>query len=231
MAVLILSGCGGMPERKSYRSGTDHFPLLDGRVLRYRQNSNGETTEYTLAIRYLGGRAWKVFEAKSENNPYGGLEFMTDGNIVEASTLLSFTSLESRKLVGQFNQVWVDEGVAVDSMWEDPTPGTETLVAGFETVTVPAGTFEECLKTVVTPLPEIKDSIEARYKRDDSNEVLYLREKEVADWQTVRWFAHGVGLVKEQIGPQGESVIVRELVAVEVEGHGDVDSLYAKYRK
>ncbi|MBK6766674.1 MAG: hypothetical protein IPG71_10270 [bacterium] len=92
-AALILSGCGSLPERKPYRSGTEHLPLLDGRVLRYRERAADETSEYTLTLRYLGGRAWKVYEAADENNPYGVIEFSSDGKIVEAATLVSLTSL------------------------------------------------------------------------------------------------------------------------------------------
>lgn len=204
------------------------MPLLDSRVLRYRQKSNGETSEYTLSLKYIGGRAWKVYTVKDENIPYGELEFSSNGTIVEAATRISLTSLESRKTVGAFNQVWVDEGADVDSVWYDEQTGTETVVAGFEQATVPAGTFDECLKTVTTPLPEIADSIKARYERGDTDEQLYLKEKEVVDWQTVRWFAAGVGLVKEQIGPQGEAKIVRELIAIEAEGAGLVDSTQLK---
>ncbi|MBK6766673.1 MAG: hypothetical protein IPG71_10265 [bacterium] len=124
-----------------------------------------------------------------------------------------------------YDQVWVDEGAEVDSLWTDPTVGTESLVAGYESVTVPAGTYDDCLKMVITPLPELRDSVEARYQRDESDEQLYLQEKEAASWQTVRWFANGVGLVKEQIGPSGDARIVRELLAVDVKGTGQVDSL------
>lgn len=224
-AALLWGGCGELPERKVYRSGTDFFPLLEGRKLRYRESADGETREYTMTFRYIGGREWKVYEVKGDDLPYGAIEFQSDGRIVEAVTMLSMTSLESRLHTGQFNQVWLDDGVSEDSAWQDFAPGTETLVAGFETVTVPAGRYEECLMTVTTPLPEVKDSVEARYNRDEMKEPAYLRERELANWQTMRWFAHGVGLVKEQIGPPGEIRIVRELLAIEEEGYGLVDSL------
>lgn len=226
LLALLLAACGEPPVRKVYRGGTEHMPLLDSRVLRYREKSEQETYEYTLSLKYIGGRVWKVYTTHDENIPYGRIEFTSNGNIVEAAALISLTSLESRKRVSAFNQVWVDEGANVDSVWRDESTGTETLVAGYETVTVPAGTFEECLKTVTTPLPEVADSIEARYQRGESGEDLYVKECEVANWQTVRWFASGVGLVKEQIGPPGEVKIIRELIAVESEGVGLVDSVY-----
>lgn len=224
-SALILSGCGSVPERKLYRGGSDHLPLLDGRVMRYRERADGESTEYSLTLKFLGGRTWKVYEATDDDIPYGVIEFSSDGKIVEVATLTSLTSLESRKDISFFDQVWVDEGADVDSVWTDPTVGTESLVAGYETVTVPAGTYEECLKMVATPLPELMDSVNARYERDESDEQLYLEEKEAAGWQTVRWFAHSVGLVKEQIGPPGDPRIVRELIAVVAEGAGDADTL------
>lgn len=199
--------------------------MLDGRILRYRENAEGEASEYSLTLKFLGGRTWKIYEATDKDIPYGAIEFSSDGKIVEVATQVSLTSLDSRKSVSVYDQVWIDEGAEVDSFWTDPTVGTESLVAGYETITVPAGKFEDCLKMVVTPLPELKDSIEARYQRDESDEQLYLLEKEASNWQTVRWFANGVGLIKEQIGPPGAARIVRELLAVEAEGAGEVDTL------
>lgn len=225
-AALLCSACGEVAQRSVYRGGTEFMPLLDGRKLRYREKGDGETYEYTLTMKYIGGRAWKVFVCEDDDTPYGGIEFTTNGVAVEAATRISFTSLESRTQVSAFNQVWVDDGADPDSGWFDEQPGTETIVAGYETVTVPAGTFDDCLKTVATPLPDVADSVEARYQRGDSDEKLYLEEKAVVNWQTVRWFAHGVGLVKEQLGPPGNAKIVRELLAIESEGAGKIDSFY-----
>lgn len=217
-----------MSERKPYRGGIEFLPLLENRILEYRESADGEETIYELKFHYIGGREWKVYTVTGDNSPYGGFELQSDGVLVEAVSNLSYTSLEPRDEVAEYAQVWVDDGAEVDSAWIDPTPGTETIVAGFETVSVPAGRFEECLKTVVTPLPEVKDSVEARYARGALNEDQYLREREYAAWQTVRWFAAEIGLVKEQLGPPGQARIVRELLAVKSEGVGLVDSLFLK---
>lgn len=225
LAVLLLSaGCGEMPQRKALRGGTGFFPLLEDRALRYRQSGEEGTLDYTLTLHYIGGRQWKVFVVKGEDIPYGGIEFQSDGRYVEAVTSRSMTSLDSRSKLGEFSQVWLDDSAAVDSSWQDLSTGTETLVAGFETVTVPAGTYEDCLVTATTPLPQLADSVEARFRRDEMNEETYLLEREYARWQTVRWFAFGVGLVKEQLGPPGQPRITRELVAIENEGFGSADS-------
>ena len=165
LLTSIFSACGEAPTRFVYRSGTDYMPLLDSRVLRYREKADGPSTEYTLTLKYIGGRSWKVYTCQDENIPYGSIEFTSNGVIVEAATLISLTSLESRKVVSAFNQVWVDEAVEVDSSWYDESTGTETLVAGYETVTVPAGKLEDCLKTGTTPLPEIADSVESHTPR------------------------------------------------------------------
>lgn len=224
IAALLFSACGDVATRTLYRGGTEFMPLMDGRKLRYHEKGNGESYDYSLTMKYIGGRAWKVYVCEDEGTPYGGIEFSSNGVIVEAATRISFTSMESRTQVSAFNQIWVDEGAALDSAWYNEQTGTETIVAGFETVTVPAGKFEDCLKTVVTPLPAVADSIEARYQRNEMDEQAYSEERGVANWQTVRWFAQGVGLVKEQIGPPGEVKIVRELLAVDAEGAGKVDS-------
>ncbi|MBL0063358.1 MAG: hypothetical protein IPP40_18210 [bacterium] len=173
---LFFNSCGGTPTRIVFRGAARNICLLDSRVVRYRQKGSGETSEYTLTFKYIGGRAWKVYTAKGDNLPYGELEFSSNGTIVEAATQMSLTSLESRNTVGAFNQVWVDE-MDVDSVWYDEQTGTETVVAGFERVTVPAGTFDECLKTVTTPLAEIADPVTPAITVVTSNEQLHPQGK------------------------------------------------------
>ena len=217
-------GCFDPPERTVYRGGTEYMPLLEGRKLLYRETEAGEQLEYSLTLHYLGGRQWKIFGIREEESPYGAIEFESDGKIVRATTQLSFTSLDDRSGVGAFTAVWLDQGADEDSTWLDDQAGTETIVAGFEGVTVPAGRFSECLKIVTTPLDAVADSIEARYQRNAIDEQQYVEERAVANWQTVRWFAAGVGLVREQIGPPGETKILRELLMVAEIGTGKADS-------
>jgi hypothetical protein len=221
-----IASCNSGIERTSYRGGNDYFPLLEGRVLSYRQTIEGETKDYTMSLHYIGGRAWKVYEAKIEGLAFGGLEFNSNGVVVEATSQFSYTSLEPRDEVSAFRQVWLDTGAREDSLWYDAAPGTESVFAGYQSVTVPAGSFENCMMIIATPVAEIKDSIEARHARGKSSDVLYQKELEVWNWSTVRWFAQGVGLVKEEIGPPGGVSIRRELLAVTSEGHGLVDSLH-----
>lgn len=226
LSAAWIASCSSGIERKAYRGGNDYFPLLEGRTLSYRQTQDGETKDYTMSLHYIGGRSWKVYEAKFEGLAYGGLEFNSNGLIVEASSQYSLTSLDPRDDVSEFRQVWIDLGAREDSIWFDAAPGTESIFAGYETATVPAGRFENCMMVIANPIAEIKDSIEARHARENTSDALYKKEVEVWNWSTVRWFAPGVGLVKEEIGPPGEVKIRRELVAVTSEGVGVVDSLH-----
>jgi len=213
-----------MPQRTVFRGGVDYMPLLDGRKLVYRETDEGERDDYSLTLHYIGGRNWKIYSVVEEETPYGRIEFESNGVVLRVSTQISLTSLESRKSIGAFTTVWLDGNAPEDSAWFDELTGTETLVAGYENVTVPAGSYTECLKTVSTPLPDLADSLEARYERSEIDEKQYTLERTFLNWQTVRWFASGVGLIKEQIGPPGETKILRELVAVEVEGTGKEDT-------
>lgn len=185
----------------------------------YRQRRGDVTTEYSWRQNWLGGKRVKVFSLTID-----GID-MGDGTLIQSDSAITFattkplTMLESPRIVPEFRQVWVDESVARGEGWDDPDTGTRTVMAGFESVTVPAGTFEHCYRTVTEASPELFDSLTSR-RNDGSLTVQdYQLQIEQARLVVSRWFAPGVGLVKEQIGGPD---YVRELVKVKHPGRGEL---------
>ena len=68
--------------------------------------------------------------------------------------------------------------------------------------------------------PELFDTLSAWRERGEIKPAEYAHERENAEQLVVRWFAPGVGLVKEQIG----SAIIRVLTGIEKEGTGLTDT-------
>jgi hypothetical protein len=115
----------------------------------------------------------------------------------------------------------VNEAVKEGDEWEDTDMGTKTIFAGYENVTVPAGTYPHCYNTVTTVEPVFMDSLYVWRDRGS------MTSEEFDDWAsyandvTVRWFASGVGLVKEQLNSSDHT---RELLEVVKTGIGKVDA-------
>jgi hypothetical protein len=213
LLILGIAGCGG-PKRIVLRGGTVHMPLLDGRVLRYQEQIGGKTHDYTLHLRYAGGRQVRAYQATFDGINLGDCMFLSSGPKVTFSTTKPVTAMTA---LAEYRQVWVDDTAQQGDEWYDGDMGTQTVFAGYETVTVPAGTYENCYKTVTTVVPAFVDSLDKWEGRGSmSKEEHDEWAKDVND-VTVRWFASGAGLVKEQLnGPEH----TRELVAILEPGTG-----------
>jgi hypothetical protein len=167
---ILISGCSEAYQRVVPRAGTDFMPLYEDCQLRYRVVEYGETYEYSMKLRYLGGEEYKVFKASFINGEApGGIEFTSHKQQVIAVTQFSLTSLESPLRMSEFTQIWIDEALQPGDYWTDQDTGTQTVFAGYDDVTVPAGTYTACYKTVTEALPVLVDSIRARFERKDED--------------------------------------------------------------
>ncbi|RPH93719.1 hypothetical protein EHM69_09470 [candidate division KSB1 bacterium] len=214
--LLFLWGCGG-PEGVALRGGTEHLLLLDKRTLQYQERYRGETVPYTLIMRYTGGQDIRVYNLEFRGIEMGRCRLISKDQQVFFETTKPLTKFD---YLPEYRQLWVDESVLSGGEWEDFDVGTNTVVAPSETVTVPAGTFSNCYKTVTSAFPSFVDSLEVWRGEGLISEEEYQQQKSAAGIAVVRWFASGVGLVKEQIGSPDH---VRELVEVKRPGTGRVD--------
>lgn len=214
LLALMAASCGG-PERVVYRAGTQHFPLLHDRLLRYQERTGNSSREFTLLFRYAGGRSIRVYQGIYKGIEPPQCNFLSRDSVVTLETPFPLTTSE---YLPAYRQVWVDEMAEVGDFWIDEDTATETAFAGFEDVTVAAGSYLRCYKTVTVALPELADSLSARHERGDLPEREYSRQLANAKLVIVRWFAAGVGLVKEQIGSDEH---VRELLEIVNPGRGE----------
>jgi hypothetical protein len=212
--AFCFFGCSTGPEKVPLRGGTLHLPLLNGRILKYHEYISGAEHDYTVKFTYLGGRETRVFDAQFKEIEGGQCRFLSRGGLVYFATTQPLTVLRDAP---EFRQLWVDDSAAAGDTWEDEDVGTQTTFVGYEKVTVPAATFERCYKTVTVALPALKDSNEAWFNRGLIEDKDYQSRRAAADLTVMRWFAAGIGLVKEQIGDEGH---VRELVKLVKPGRG-----------
>jgi hypothetical protein len=216
--AALAAGCSG-PERRYPLAGTEHFPLRDRRTLSYRQTRNGRITNYTWRLRWLGGNRIKVFALDVDGLDFGECTITQIDSAVVFVTTAPLTMLESPQLEPEFRQAWVDETVAHGDDWTDPDTGTRTVFTGFESVTVPAGTFPRCYRTVTEATTELLDSLSARLDQGTLTPAEHAQQLAQARLVVSRWFAPGIGLVKEQIGSPD---FIRELIAVTDSGRGEI---------
>jgi hypothetical protein len=213
---LLVAGCGG-PERVALRGGTEHLLLLHRRTLRYEERLGSEARRFTIRMFYSGGREVRAYDLQVKGLDLGHCRFISKGQQVFFETNQPATALTD---VPEFRQLWVDETANPGDGWEDSDTGTETVVAPSETVTVPAGTYQDCYKTVTTGTSALLDSLTAWHERGTLEDEVFESQMGAAQMPVVRWFASGVGLVKAQFGDPDH---VRELVAVVEQGIGRVD--------
>jgi len=215
--VVMIGGCGGChegPERTVLRGGTDHLPLRHDRLLRYRETENGVTANYTVRMVYAGGNRIRVYDLESEciQHPFSSLLSMDKKVYYETQQPLTAVTDQPH-----YRELWLDEDADEGANWDSEDTGTTTVFEGYEPVTVPAGAFPSCYKTITTVQPVYLDSLRAYHGRSEMDDATFDKLSARAGMVTIRWFAPDVGLVKEQIGDRSH---VRELVAVEREGIG-----------
>jgi hypothetical protein len=216
--ILLAAGCGSVgPDRTVLRSGTRFFPLLHDRELRYVDKNGGVSTPYSLRMVYGGGNLVRTYFAD-----FKGLDTQRYGFVCEDSSVFFVSTTINTPLSGQpeYRDLWVKEPADEGDQWENEVSGELTVVAGYETVTVPAGTFQNCLKTVTTVQQVFMDSLTAWKERGAIDDGQYNSWAKFAGYVTTRWFAQGVGLVKEQLGSVDH---VRELTAIVKPGTGLLD--------
>ena len=220
LVFALIIGCEKTPERIGLRGGTSHLPLLHNRVLRYDQQQGGEVTPYVVKLDYSGGHQQKVYSVRDEKDLLTRERFFSRDSLVYFTTENPLTTLEPRQQMTDYRELWVDESAQRGDSWRNEETGTQTVFAGLEPLEVPAGKFANCYKTVTEALPELFDSLTIWRARGDITLDDYVRESTNARVVVVRWFAPGVGLVREQIGNE----LIRVLAEIEKEGTGAEDT-------
>ncbi len=181
--------------------GITYLPLRDGQTYTYQRQCDGSTEQLTRRLRIIKGDIetpeFRVFEKGGESFD----QFLRhQGNAVVHLTEKPPARLEEFDEGQLYLSTWLLDGASPGSYWENEETGLRTAVAGFESVTVLAGTFDDCIKVVTEPTDILLEVIEKRAEQRGLSAEQIAVELESAKELCIRWFARGVGLVKEEKG-------------------------------
>lgn len=173
MALALAAGC--LPER-------DYMPLCVGNRWDYVVlTANGRREERRLEItRRLSKETWQAREGSGRELDLGGIPqvWSLEDEIVSVQQLAERWAL-----------LWLPPATGLG--WWTQTPDGDRVwskIVGREAVSVPAGTFRDC--------------------------VVVVMERAGGRGEIRHWFAPGVGWVRASEGPAGgRPAVVRELVA------------------
>lgn len=204
--------------------------------------SEGVCVEEVLSIKEVRPNGDTVYEYRSSTRTEAGInteaEEQVEDSLVIAGkkgilVLASKVTVGSDLFTGEWEEydpplVMYDSGLAAGKKWkigtirqEDLRMPLEGYVHGRETVTVPAGTFTDCLKVYVT-CSRLSGSMgfgedKARVKSGKS--------------VTVSWLAPGVGVVKEDTLLQAKMELSAEGITIELMGtHREIRELQPGYQ-
>lgn len=215
---VLMSSCGG-EKLPAKRTGITHFPLVDGRIYVYRETVENKSFDFTIETRFGGGTKYPVYFLRVEGADWGQCLFMLQDSSVVFVSSKPEARLEAPELTPEYRQTWMDETIDEGNYWDDPDTGTRTVLASLnESVTTPAGTYDFCARTVTETLPELFDSLTARLSGGRITQSEYDQQSARARDVIERWFAPGVGFVKERFRQSG---VVRELVAIKRESRDE----------
>jgi hypothetical protein len=193
-SLLFLSAAACRAESASY------FPLASGVVSHYDMTAGGTSARATLSnleARDLGGvrvvpRKTEIGDASSSATAF---EFFA-ADAVGTYKLANQAPTDAEPRLLQSKEYFIREPIRVGTHWSGTSdeamgqraePYTVAITGTDETVTVPLGTFQHCLKTE---------------RREHTNQGMGAGREIVR----INWYARNIGLVK-QITRQGDRVL------------------------
>ena len=181
--------------------GIVYLPLMDAQTYTYQRQCGENTEQLTHRLRIVKGD----LEAPEFRVIVKGAESFDQFLRHQRNAVVHLTEKPLARLMelneGQlYLSTWLLDSASRGDYWEDEETGLRTAVAGFESVTVLAGTFDDCIKTVTEPTDILLEVIEKRGKQNGLSAEQIAVELENARELCIRWFARGVGLVKEEKG-------------------------------
>ncbi len=201
LTLFTVLSCSKSKQPLGEDYGIAYLPLRDGQTYTYQRQCNEQTEQLTRRLRIIKGDIetpeFRVFEKGGESFD----QFLRhQGNAVVHLTEKPPARLEEFDEGQLYLSTWLLDGATRGDYWEDEETGLRTAVAGFESVTVLAGTFDDCIKTVTEPTDILLEVIEKRGEQNRLSAEQIAVELENARELCIRWFARGVGLVKEEKG-------------------------------
>lgn len=208
-----------------------YFPVVDGRILRYRNTVPGlETSEYTLTYSAVSDSSfigtistadgdsiiqeWTCLDGGLLSPQLIQLPGGTEGITVEYSNLegLTLPAADQMRPGGSWITRYTAAATMPDSgsgsMTMNQTTEMTNTVTGIESITVPAGTYPNAVRVDTTGTIDMTMTVGDQTAPASVIEMSYTS-----------WYVEGIGLIRQEMaglfGESAEDVSVTELVAIE----------------
>jgi hypothetical protein len=200
LIVLLAAACSKPGGKLGNDYGIAYLPLRDGQKFVYQRDCGGRAERIIRELSLVRGDL-ETPEFRVNEVGAGDMFLRRQGNAV---VCLSDKPRARLKMLGEgelYLSTWLLDGATPGTFWEDEDTGLRTAVAGFESVTTPAGTFDDCIKVTIEATEILWQVTEERIRRENLSPEQEDAISEALAQVCIRWFARGIGLVKEEDGP------------------------------
>ncbi|MFH1009738.1 MAG: hypothetical protein V1784_00710 [bacterium] len=197
--LVFAAACSKSGGKLGNDYGIAYLPLRDGQKFVYQRECDGRVEPIVMELSFVQGDL-ETPEFRVDASGMGDRFLRRQGNAIVC--LMERPPARLRELAqGElYLSTWLLDGATPGTFWEDEDTGLRTAVAGFESVTTPAGTFESCMKVTIEATEILWEVTEERIRRDQLSPEQEDAICEDLSQICIRWFARGVGLVKEEHG-------------------------------
>lgn len=197
--VLAIVSCSPSVTRLGTNLGIAYLPLRDGMKHVYQRECDGQVEPITMALQFVKGDL-ETPEFRVDAPGVGDMFLRRQGNAVVCLMERPPARLKELAEGELYLSTWLLDGATPGTFWEDEDTGLRTAVAGCEAVTTPAGTFSDCIKVTIEATEILWEVTGERIRRDKLSPEQEDAISESLSYVCIRWFARGVGLVKEEHG-------------------------------
>lgn len=196
---LVIVSCSTSSRKLGEDLGITYLPLRDGQKYTYHRQRGDRSEQLTCRLQFVeGDRTTPEFRAIGQDTREIFLRRQKDAIVcLTEDPPARLKQLPAGQL---YLSTWLLDGATRGVFWEDEETGLRSVVAAFEAVTTPAGTFDDCIKIVIEPMDILLEVMEVRGERQGRSSEEIAAELRAVSEVRVRWFARGVGLVKEEKG-------------------------------
>jgi hypothetical protein len=198
-AIFAIEACSSPGGKLAENRGITYLPLRDGMKFVYQRACGEQVTQAEWTLQFVKGDI-ETPEFRVTGAGTGDMFLRRQGNAVVCLMEKPPARLKELPEGELYLSTWLLDGATPGTFWEDEDTGLRTAIAGFEAVTTPAGTFNDCIKVTIEATEVLWEATEERIRREN----LSLEQEdaicEALSFVCVRWFARGAGLVKEERG-------------------------------
>lgn len=198
LALAVMS-CSAPSRKLGEDLGIAYLPLRDGQKYTYSRQCGDESEQFSVELKFVEGDL-ATPEFRVINRDGSDIFLRRQRDAVVCLTDAPLGRLKELAAGQLYLSTWLLDGTTTGTYWEDEETGLRSAVAGFESVTTPAGAFDDCIKITIEPTDILLEVMRLRAEQQGRSAHEIAAELNAAAEVRVRWFAQGVGLVKETHG-------------------------------